>query len=144
MVLLSDADAILSEPSTVNYLVDETNVAVCLEAGLQEMIKVCKADSSRDPIKVLASWLKQHNPATNQSMAQELNAMRAAYDARAAAAAARAARQQIENDARVAAAEGGYEYVPSTELPELAITVGEGGDVHLQLSKQSANGFSWK
>ena len=83
---------LLNEPASRQYLRNETDVMVSVEAGLEEMLKACaSSDSKKDPINFLAAWLMRHNPRHNPAMRERLAAMREAAAAQEAAEEAAAA-----------------------------------------------------
>ncbi|KAL1504382.1 hypothetical protein AB1Y20_010788 [Prymnesium parvum] len=72
---------------------EETQLLVSLECGLEEMLRACTNATGRgrrkDPINFLAAWLMRHNPRHDALMAQQLKG-------RAAAAAERLERENAE------------------------------------------------
>ena len=104
MVLLDDKP----QQSAKEYL-ESSLLMPSLEVGLEEMLKTCSsADSKRDPINFLASWLMRNNPNFNETFKQQLGDMRAAEAAadaeKAAAASAAATAAEVASAATPAAA----------------------------------------
>ena len=64
MVLVEGASGPLD--SKARHYLDEADVLVSLEAGLEELVKVCaKAGSERNAINFLAEYLMRNNPRHN-------------------------------------------------------------------------------
>ena len=68
---------LLGEAGTAREYLEQTDLLLSLEAGIEAMLKTCMAsDSRRDPVNFLASYLMRNNPRTNPEAAQRIKEMR--------------------------------------------------------------------
>jgi len=113
-------------PASSREYLESTDLMPALEAGLEEMLRKC-ADTKKDPINFLASFLMRSNPRHNAAFAERIQEMRAEAAQRkadeAAAVAAAAAKE--------AAAASGADELTSVAL---AADVDEQGKIALSLS----------
>jgi len=125
MVLLEGASAPLA--CKARQYLDEADVLVSLEAGLEELVKVCtKAGSERNAINFLAEYLMRNNPRHNPAAAQRIADMRAEAERRAAEKAAKAAAEKAEVHRR------------ATEAAELTMNFGISDCVNMAIAIQCA------